>query len=249
MPTTFQIASDLHIEYKNDDEINALDLIKPTAEILILAGDIGSLYKKNQLNTFLLQICPHFEAVLYIPGNNEYYMVQNQKPMSMDKLKETLKEIQDGIPNLHVLDKSSVQIGDLCIAGCTLWSDVMCKLPKFIVRIHNMYTGLYKKMFEEDRSYIEYMKKYCIDNNMRLMMITHHPPTYLTLRGCKKRDKFVSLYASNLDHMLSGVSNWVCGHVHKNFDFEVNGCRVVGNQKGKPKDNISDYSNVFTITV
>jgi len=249
--TSFQIASDLHIEYNSDQNPNAMDLITPVADVLILAGDIGSIYKREQLTSFLQQICPHFKAVLYIPGNNEYYMVNGIQPMDFDKLKSILREIERSIPNLHVLDKNSVQIGDLCIAGCTLWSDVTCKLPKFIVRIHNMFTGLYKEKFDQDRIYIENMIKYCKNNKMKLMIITHHPPTYKTLEGCKKRDKFKSLYASNLDYLMehNSITAWICGHVHKNFNFNINGCRVIGNQKGKPKDNIDDYNKQFTISL
>ena len=50
---TVQIASDLHIEYKNNNIPNPLDFITPSADILILAGDIGSFYKIQQLTEFL----------------------------------------------------------------------------------------------------------------------------------------------------------------------------------------------------
>ena len=42
---TIQIASDLHIEYKNDLVPDPLNYLIPSADILILAGDIGSFYK------------------------------------------------------------------------------------------------------------------------------------------------------------------------------------------------------------
>ena len=61
-----QIASDLHIEYKNDDIPDPLDYITPNADILILAGDIGSLYKINQLEGFLIKICQYFKYVIYV---------------------------------------------------------------------------------------------------------------------------------------------------------------------------------------
>jgi hypothetical protein len=42
----------------------------------------------------------------------------------------------------------------------------------------------------------------------------------------------------------------VCGHVHKNFDFiSEKGCHVVGNQKGKDKDNIIDYKKDFIVNI
>jgi hypothetical protein len=62
----------------------------------------------------------------------------------------------------------------------------------------------------------------------------------------------MSLYATDLDYLLRGdyVHTWVCGHVHSNFDFVSNcGTRVVGNQKGKPRDNIIDYKNNMVIEV
>jgi hypothetical protein len=34
----------------------------------------------------------------------------------------------------------------------------------------------------------------------------------------------------------------------KNFDFEIEGTRIVGNQRGKPKDRITDFSKAFTLT-
>jgi predicted phosphodiesterase len=58
--TSFQIVSDLHIEYKNNEIPDPLTLITPTSEILILAGDIGSLYKIKQLQGFLEKLCIHF---------------------------------------------------------------------------------------------------------------------------------------------------------------------------------------------
>lgn len=62
--TKFQIVSDLHIEYKNTDVPDPLSLITPSAEILILAGDIGSFYQYDQLKKFLSKLCPHFKIVI-----------------------------------------------------------------------------------------------------------------------------------------------------------------------------------------
>ena len=54
--TSIQISSDLHIECVNDDNIDPLQYITPSADILILAGDIGSLYKIKQLKNFIKQL-------------------------------------------------------------------------------------------------------------------------------------------------------------------------------------------------
>jgi Icc-related predicted phosphoesterase len=87
------------------------------------------------------------------------------------------------------------------------------------------------------------MINYCDKNKLKLIVITHYCPTYKVMENCNKKDKYMSLYTSNLDEMLDKqkVNTWICGHTHTNFDFiSDNGTRVVSNQFGKPKDNITD---------
>jgi hypothetical protein len=247
---TVQIVSDIHIEYQNDGHVDPLSLITPSADILILAGDIGSLYKYDQLHSFIDGIVPYFKHVLYVPGNHEYYVPPNYSPIEMGSLKDNLKKLNESWVNFNVIDRGSVQIGDLCIVGATLWSDINCDLPKFIVRIHQMTTDIYHNMFIDDVNYIEQMVVYCKEKKLKMMCVTHHPPTYRVLESVKKRGKYISLYASDLDRLLNkdDIQTWICGHVHSNFDFVTDGgCRVVGNQKGKPRDKITDFSHALVI--
>ena len=72
-----QILSDIHIEKINSNTVSGLDFITPTAPILILAGDIGSLYRIEQLEYFFSTIYKYFKYILYVPGNNEYYYSNN----------------------------------------------------------------------------------------------------------------------------------------------------------------------------
>jgi predicted phosphodiesterase len=247
-----QIASDLHIEYKNNDIPDPLDYITPQAEILVLAGDIGSLYKINQLEGFLKKVCEYFKTVIYVPGNQEFYIVPEIEPVSMNQLTIRLYEIENNIENLYILNQSSLIIDDICITGCTLWSDLKIKIPKFIVRIHGIHNIIYEKKFENDVKYIKKMINYSQANNLKFVAITHYCPTYKVLKDSNKRDKYVSLYTSELDYLLTNdqVHTWICGHIHKNFDFNTeNGTRIVGNQLGKPKDNIKDYSKNFIVKI
>lgn len=247
--TSFQIASDLHIEYKNDDKVNALDYITPSSENLILAGDIGSLYKMEQLRDFLVQLAPHFKLIIYVPGNQEYYMINGIRAYNMHILRTRMNTLQHEIPNLYILDKASLIIDNICITGCTLWSRPKVKIPKYIVRIHGLNTETYENNHEIDLEYINSMIDYAKDKNYKLLIITHYCPTYSVSAN---KDKFSSLYMTDLDNLLKKdmVHTWICGHVHKNFDFITpGGTRVVGNQKGKPKDKINDFKTDFTITV
>ena len=248
----FQIASDLHIEYKNNSVPDPLDFITPTSEILILAGDIGSFYKINQLKEFLIKLCEIFKIVIYVPGNQEYYTFNEYKPLSMNDLIKRLYEIEYSIPNLYVLNQSSIIINDICVVGCTLWSKPEIKIPKFIVRILGINNELFEQKHIRDIEYIKKMIDYSHNNNLKLLVITHYCPSLKVLEGSRKRDKFTSLYVTDLEYLLNknNIHTWICGHIHNNFDFiSENGTRVVGNQKGKIKDKITDYSKTFTIEI
>ena len=237
---------------KNNDVPDPLTLITPSADILILAGDIGSFYKYNQLKIFLMNLCQHFKVVIYVPGNHEYYEMSGYRPQTMDALLKKFMLLEQHIHNLHILNRSSAQIDDVCIVGCTLWSKPLVNIPHFIVRIHGMNTSLYKKKYEGDLLYIKKMIKYCKKKNTKLLVITHYCPTYSVLTNKKMKDKYISLYASNLDHLLNKdmVHTWVAGHIHINFDLITeNGTHLVGNQLGKPKDKINDYDKSMVIIV
>lgn len=249
---SLQIASDLHIEYQNDNIPDPLDFITPSADILILAGDIGSFYKFKQLSIFLEKLCTHFKIVLYVPGNHEWYTVPNQEPLSWNALENRMKKIERCINNLYILDRSSIRIGNICIVGATLWTNPKYQVPPFIVRINGMRTLEYKQRHLKDLEYLIEMSQYCKRKELKLIIVSHHPPTERVLDGAKKRKKFVSLYANNLDSMLSkdNIAVWICGHTHKNFDFQdENECRIVSNQKGKDKDQVNDFCKKFTINV
>jgi predicted phosphohydrolase len=247
-----QIASDLHIDYKNNDIPDPLDYITPTCDILVLAGDIGSLYKIEQLRGFLRRVCDYFKLVLYLPGNHEWYTQPNYDVLEWHVLEERLCNLEDDIKNLCVLNRKSIKIGGICITGATLWSKPTDRIPPFIVKIHGMNTGIYAKKHREDLQYIKQMIRYCQTDKCKLVVVTHHPPTDKVMRDNRKQYKFSHLYYTNLEYLLddSKIDTWIYGHVHRNCDFYTEkGCRVVGNQLGKPKENITGYCKEFVITV
>ena len=249
--TIVQIASDLHIEHSTNENPEPQDYITPVAKVLILAGDIGSLYKIDQLRKFLEKLSNLFQVILYIPGNHEFYTVAQHKTLSYKALEARLQSLES-IPNLHILNRSSVRIKDVCLVGCTLWSEPKCVVPPFIVRVQGLNTASYKRRHQEDLRYIKKMMKYCKSRNYKMIVITHHPPSYQALQGIKKNKKFESLYATNLDYLLHRKQTklWIRGHTHKNIDFiSDGGCRVVSNQKGKPKDHVKDYSKSFHVSL
>lgn len=248
----FQIASDLHIEYKTEEPNNMSNYLVPVADTLILAGDIGSLYNMEQLNSFMEKVCSMYKSVIYVPGNHEYYVTQSRPHIPYGELIERVNILEKSHPNLYCLNNQSMVVEDVCIVGSTLWSEAVTYVPSYIVRIPEMNTATYRRAFETSVRYIEKMIDYCGENKLKLLVVTHHAPSYSVLHPYKVKDRFVSLYASDLDRLIGSdkVHTWVSGHIHYNYDFiSSTGTRLVGNQYGKPRDNITDYSKRFVIEV
>ena len=251
----FQIASDLHIETMKDTP-SSTKFITPSADVLILAGDIGRIHRIEQLEEFMTDVCSKFVHVIYVLGNHEYYRTREHKDKTMEELFLQVKNMAERIGNLHILDRNHapIIIDDVLVAGCTLWSNSI-RVPDFIVRVHGMTPTKYNYLHSQDVQYITSMIKYCKSQKKKykLLVVTHHAPTYSLIKNTKKdRDKYKSLYVSNLDYLLdkNRVHTWVCGHLHINFDRKsINGTRLVGNQQGKPRDNIRDYRKNMVITV
>ena len=105
-----QIVSDLHLEYLEEYDLDSL-IEKKNANILVLVGDIGSLYRYPQLIGFLDKVCRIYEYVLYVPGNHEYYkMNTNDVGICMKDLKQKMNDLETIFKNLIILDNEKNNI-------------------------------------------------------------------------------------------------------------------------------------------
>jgi len=102
------ILSDLHLD--------VLPLCAPheDADVVVLAGDIDR-------GWFAIEWakCRAFrdKAVLYVPGNHEYYAGH------MSKVAIELRARAAVTRNIKILDNDEVQIGGVRFLGATLWTD------------------------------------------------------------------------------------------------------------------------------
>jgi predicted phosphodiesterase len=150
MTSKIQYVSDIHLEtHHNTSKAIFEKILKPSAPYLALCGDIG--YPGAQLYEPFLEYCSkHFEHVLYIAGNHEFYndtkaikylktkrFIENSvtedelrrismrfpRESPVDRTKQ-IREICQKFKNIHFLDKETFKIPgtDIIVVGCTLWS-------------------------------------------------------------------------------------------------------------------------------
>lgn len=259
---SFQIVSDLHLEQNFIRD--PFSVIRPVSPILVLAGDVGSLRDMSQLAEFFTKLCDGFQDVIYVVGNHEYYQSSSaeQRPparpgnrnikshqgsqgsqgrnvISMGDLRQRALSLGRKISNLHVLDRKTVKINNILFAGATFWSDIrdVSYYPDYIRKNLNIDKRTYMALHSRDVKWLlRIINAAAKNDDVRLAIITHYPPTKKTLR--KLGTKNEEFYASNREDLLKkNVSVWVYGHTHHNKDFRVNDVRLVSNQLGKKYDN------------
>ena len=116
------VCSDLHLEFGHDLILNNTE----DADVLVLSGDICIAkdvgYTDNKRSIRFMKFFEHcseqFKNIIYIMGNHEHYHGDFTK--SHSHLVAALAHL----PNIHVLEKQHVTIGDVTFIGGTLWTDM-----------------------------------------------------------------------------------------------------------------------------
>ena len=127
MDVSIQLLSDLHLE--SNPHFRAIPA--PGADVLVLAGDIGSYQEGSQLSRLgiadfgLAQFSPlpisqggsaWPTPVLFVPGNHEYDGLEFDDAHA--RLKDTCQRL-----GLTWLERETVVLGGVRFVGCTLWTD------------------------------------------------------------------------------------------------------------------------------
>ena len=128
----FALCSDLHLEFETI-ELNNTE----GADVLVLSGDIcvakdlafKETIRSEKWMEFFTHCSEQFKDVIYIMGNHEHYHGDFAK--SYDQLKESLADL----PNIHVLEKEFITLGDVTFICGTLWTDMNKEDPNTLYGI------------------------------------------------------------------------------------------------------------------
>lgn len=252
---SFQIMSDLHLEFSSGDSDQYLQFeIPPKAPYLILAGDIGLLAMQyTSYLSFLRRQTENFEHVFLVLGNHEFYRAPRAEGLiAAEKMEEELQG------RLTVLNRKRVDLPDgVTVLGVTLHSMILEDNKEYIARLMNDFY-LIKDWTVEDhiREHgldMEWLKKElaAIDAeeatgvDKRVVIVTHHAPSFTGTSAPEHKNSllgsaFCTEVLSTVEKRWRGaemVRLWVFGHTHFCTDFSTRGgIRVVANQKGYPNE-------------
>lgn len=246
-----QILSDLHLEMNYPYSV----AIGDNVDVLVLAGDIHCGIRAIDLINELHFHFPNLN-ILYVLGNHEFY------GEDINNIRAYWKNIN--IPNVHILDNSTVTIKDVTFIGSTLWSDlpdrrIIFKISDYSKIFTRDAAGIYRNISpdyisQEYRKNVGFLTEE-VHRYGKKVVITHHLPSFSLISSEYAHLKMINFaFASNLDHLLNleGISAWICGHTHSSINKIVGKTRVISNPKGyyyNGKNENKNFEDKFIIEI
>jgi hypothetical protein len=239
----FYVFSDIHIETKPSIPFYPKALHSNVINVCCLAGDIGLPIQKSYWE-FITHCSLEFDYVLLICGNHEYYYSEYYliHKLIRDKI------LQYEYNNVYFLHNQSFTIPNTSIHvhGCTLWTEI----PLNFHLLLSLLMTEYRLVKIDDRTLTpedtcsfhsesiiwlkDILEKHKEDINI---VLSHHSPTFKNCHYPHQKDRILNYCLStNLETSLVPLASyWIYGHVHLNMEshmFELNGCKLISNQKG-----------------
>jgi hypothetical protein len=251
-----QLMSDLHLE----GHPHYRPRPAAEAELLVLAGDIGSYQRGSKLDDpdfGLARFSPQLGAwpvpVLYVPGNHEYDY------LDFDETHERLRAVCDRL-GIGWLEREERVIGDVRFLGTTLWADFdalalrpgqpeptlqeLLRQRHKAFRAANFYLQKAAAMRHGQPMLAEGWREQALVCEAWLrqalarpfagttVVVTHFAPS---LRSHDPRYGITPAtagFCNSHEALLAQAQFWLHGHLHCQHDYLERGCRVVANALG-----------------
>jgi predicted phosphodiesterase len=258
----FQLLSDLHLEGQPDFH----PLPVSGADLLVLAGDIGSYQTGSQLTDDdfgLARFSPLPQhggwpvPVVFVPGNHEY------DAQDLDAARLRLRRACDRL-GIGWLDRETWVQDGVRLVGTTLWSDFDALVPPGTppaqagklrgksFRAANFYlqkTGttragrpwLAEEMREESLACQAWLRAaLSAPFDGPTVAVTHFAPSLASADPRYGLVPGTAGFCNALDDLLPQAAVWVHGHLHAPSDYLRHGCRVVANPLGYARKGEQD---------
>lgn len=255
-----QLLSDLHLE------VHPHWVARPAAgaDVLVLAGDIGSYQQGSQLRDSdfgLKQFSPRHgwpTPVIFVPGNHEYDTLDFDQAHT--RLRATCERL-----GLIWLEREATLFGNVRFLGTTLWTDFDAltaparavgnrlaqplKAREKAFRAANYYLKKTQTTWAGSPMLAEQVRELGLVCQAWLrdalasphvgptVVITHFAPSMLSADPRYGATPGSAGFCNALDDLLAMAQLWLHGHLHAPSNYVHRGCRVVANPLGYARKN------------
>ncbi|MBG9389117.1 metallophosphoesterase [Caenimonas aquaedulcis] len=251
-----QLMSDLHLEVHPHYRPTPA----PGAQLLVLAGDVGSYQAGSQLqgdDFGLERFSPRHGwpvPVLYVPGNHEYDNLDFDATHA--RLRDTCERL-----GITWLERRTAVVQGVRFIGTTLWADfdalitdadrvsptLWMKKREKAYRAANFYlqkTGTtragepmlapqWRELALECEAWLRAALAEPFDGTT--VVVTHFAPSLLSADPRYGLTPGTAGFCNSMDGLLPLARWWFHGHLHCQQDYVAGGCRVVANTLGYAK--------------
>lgn len=265
---SFDYISDVHVDFwisKLNNQRKSVSYIKefinyilPEPEVksnvLIIAGDISNL---NSISKFFLEeINNHYELILLVWGNHDYYldsksMLNKYNKSSFNKIKELEEFINSNLHNIKVLNGNVINYEGVNYGGTGLWYNLNYTVSEGI----KSYEEAFDYYSEKSNDYVcvrgkilkEFYKEECekmydVLNSDVDVVISHIVPSAeLVLEevnnGGYNKLEDLDMYLLNNQSIVDMAKGkvWVYGHLHGVSESTINDTTFLRNCVGYPE--------------
>jgi predicted phosphodiesterase len=228
------VYSDLHLE------IAPWQPPAVEADLVILAGDID-----NGTRGIAWARRSFSGPVIYIPGNHEFY--GHELSGTAEGLASAARE-----HDVVLLDGSTLQLGNVRLIGCTLWTDYSLASEEGRSKVmeqsrHRNPDFTYIRKGErafapEDAVVLCTAQKAWLKERLdepfegRTVVITHFAPHRGSIAPAFQGHPANPGFIVPLDDCMGLADLWIHGHTHTAFDYSVGRTRVRCNPRGYPDE-------------
>jgi hypothetical protein len=267
-----QVVSDLHLELYDTSDLTKLPIPKPIAPLLIMAGDIYPGRKEN-FKEVMSYITSFYDAVVFVPGNHEYYCGDGIN-MTIDEIKDKMKKECESIPKMYYLDDDVISINGITFLGGTMWTKIFYSYWPVVKSFINDYNAIayqrYGKVLKLSPEIVDSMHKETLKffrSEIRsitsqsnagttcenVVVITHHSPSFKYKGTWFRNDIYKEFYfADDVDDLLvkPPVCAWFHGHTHCTVNsLSDGGTSIISNARGYESELNQNYDEKMVVNI
>ena len=227
-----QVISDTHFDHWGDKGFGLAASIPVASEVLVHAGDFGSLRHKTQAVERFKQLAYGRERVFFVLGNHDYW------GMSPSEAQAVALSIEEQVPQLRVLHMGRIEeYKGVRFLGDTMWFpwDKLADVYALDFIDFEYVPGLSPWVYDRNKEFRSFLEE-----NLRRgdVLVTHHVPSQLAMDPAYASSPFNRFFLSDISNILMDASPAaaVFGHTHTAFSGKLGGTQLVCNPRGYPKE-------------